>query len=109
MDEDEEILLFKHGGTGGTCRRWTLNDHDYINQIEYSYNRTYGYVTGVKFLTELGQLRTIGQSTRGRKVTYSYNQEKKFLGFMSYEVADKTYAFGAYDSICNHLEEGELP
>lgn len=51
----------------------------------------------------------MGQWTRGRRVVYSYNDEKKFIGFMSYEVNDKTYAFGAYDTVCNHLDEGELP
>ena len=54
-------------------------------------------------------MRSVGKASQGRKVTYSYNQEKKFLGFISYEVSDKTYAFGAYDSICNHLNEAELP
>ena len=66
-------------------------------------------MTGVKFLTKLGQLRTFGRESSGRRISYNYNEEKKFLGFMSYEVDDKTYAIGAYDSICNHLDESELP
>lgn len=66
-------------------------------------------MTGVKFLTKLGQLRTMGRESGGRRVSYNYNEEKKFLGFMSYEVDDKTYAIGAYDSVCNHLDESELP
>ena len=99
----------KHGGTGGSCRRWKLNDSDYITRIEYTYHQDEGYVTGVKFLTKLGQLRTIGRESSGRRVSYNYNEEKKFLGFMSYEVNDKTYAIGAYDSVCNHLAESELP
>ena len=109
IDDDEEVLLLKHGGTGGRCLRWTLNDHDFITRIEYAYSRRQGYVTGVKFLTERGQVRTIGTSMRGRSVAYSYSEEKKFLGFMSFEYEDKAYAFGAYDSICNHLEAEELP
>ena len=54
-------------------------------------------------------MRTIGQGNRGRSVVYKYGAEKKFLGFLSYELDDATYAFGAFDSICNHLNEGELP
>ena len=99
----------KHGSEGGECRRWTLNDHDYINQIEYAYDKQYGNLTGVMFLTELGEMRSVGQWTTGRRVIYQYNEEKKFIGFMSFELLDKTYAFGAYDSVCNHLEPGEVP
>ena len=49
--DDEELVLLKHGGDGGSCNRWSLNDNDYINRIEYTYDREYGFMTSVKFLT----------------------------------------------------------
>lgn len=51
VDGDEELPLEKHGAEGGTCRRWELNDDDYIRQIEYSYDPRKGNLTAIKFLS----------------------------------------------------------
>ena len=48
---DTEVKLLKHGGTGGKCKRWSLNDQDYIERIEYTYDRDFGNVMSVKLLT----------------------------------------------------------
>ena len=33
-------------------------------------------------------------------MNYYYHHGRKFLGFLSYELYDDTYAFGAYDTSC---------
>ena len=75
VKDDTEIKLLKHGGPGGKCKRWSLNDEDYIERIEYMYDREFGYVSSVRFLTEQGQTRTIGKDWSGRKrrIVYTYN------------------------------------
>ena len=32
-DDDNEVPLRKHGGTGGTCRAWRLQAEDYIRSV----------------------------------------------------------------------------
>ena len=48
---DEELHLQKHGGEGGKCHRWVLNDHDYITRVQYTYDWYDGFVTKVEFIT----------------------------------------------------------
>ena len=97
---DEELLLQKHGGEGGECHRWTLNDHDYITRVQYVYDWYDGYVNKVEFTTKQGQYRSVGRGD-GPFVAYYYSNEKQFVGFLSYEIDDETFSFGAYDSVCN--------
>ena len=53
-------------------------------------------------MTAQGERKTIG-SGRGPLITYYYDLYKQFVGILSYEVEGMTYAFGAFDSVCNHL------
>lgn len=56
----------------------------------------------VLFTTNLGDTRQIGQG-EGPLVTYFFADKKQFLGLVSVEVGGETYAFGTYDTVCNHL------
>lgn len=56
----------------------------------------------VLFTTNLGEKRQIGQG-EGPLVTYFFADKKQFLGLVSVEVGGETYAFGTYDTVCNHL------
>ena len=110
IEGDEELHLQKHGGEGGECHRWVLNDHDFITKVKYTYDWWDGFVTKVEFTTNQQQYRSIGKGD-GPFVRYHYNNEKQFVGFLSYEIDDETFAFGAYDSVCNHLgkdDSGEI-
>ena len=103
---EEELHLQKHGGEGGECHRWVLNDHDYITRVQYTYDWWDGYVVKVEFTTKQDQYRSIGRGD-GPFVPYYYNHEKQFVGFLSYEIDDETFAFGAYDSVCNHFDKDD--
>ena len=41
------LYLQLHGGRGGKCRRWVLNDNDYITQIHYTYDWYDGFINKV--------------------------------------------------------------
>ena len=99
---DEEFKLLSHGGPGGKCSRWVLQNHDFVTEIRYTYDATTDYLTKVRFKTRLEQERTIGRGS-GPSISYYFTEEKQFLGFYSYEIDDETFAFGAFDSVCNHL------
>ena len=98
---DQNLYLQLHGGRGGKCRRWVLNDNDYITQIHYTYDWYDGFVNKVEFVTAQDQYRSIGDGD-GPYVSYYYSSRKQFVGFLSYEIDDETFAFGAYNSIRNH-------
>lgn len=102
VKNDKEIRLLKHGGDGGSCKQWVLKDHDYITKVQYQFNTWTSYVDMVLFTTNLGDSRQIGQG-EGPLVTYFFADKKQFLGLVSVEVGGETYAFGTYDTVCNHL------
>jgi len=106
VNGDEEYRLQRHGGAGGPCYQWKLEDHDFIVKAQYQFDWITGYVDMVQFVTAKGVTKQIGSGT-GPLVTYHYSQEKQFTGIISYEIDDETYAFGAFDSVCNHLDKDD--
>ena len=107
VPNDPEIPLQRHGGTGGECYTWRLPDHDYIVRVQYQFDWITGFVDAVQFMTASGQMKEIGSGT-GPMIVYYYNVEKQFSGIISYEFSGRTYAFGALDSVCNHLTEEDF-
>ena len=70
--------------------------------MSYAFDWMTGFIEAVQFVTATGDFKVIGTGY-GPVVNYNYGVEKQFSGIISYEVGGKTYAFGAIDSICNHL------
>ena len=107
IEGDEAIPLLSHGGPGGECKKWVLPDHDFITEVRYTFNVATGYVIKVHFETWMEESRSFGRGS-GPAVSYFFNRENQFLGFHSYEIEEETYAFGAFQSVCNHLDESDL-
>ena len=99
----EELKLQKHGGEGGWCHRWELKPGDQVARIEYTYNEESGFLSRLRFWTELGYQHILGEG-HGRRVLYRYDKYKKFIGFLSYEIDDLTYAFGSFDNYCTDVD-----
>ena len=99
-DQGKTLPLYKHGGEGGSCRKWVLQEGDYIRTVQYTWNRLVYYVTEVAFQTHLGQTRVIG-GVDGSKVNYDFSAFQPFVGFYSYESEGRIYGFGIYEDDCH--------
>lgn len=108
-EQGKKLALYKHGGEGGSCRKWVLQEGDYIRRVQYTWNRMIYYVTEVAFQTHLGQTRVIG-GVDGSKVNYDFSAFQPFVGFYSYEAEGRIYGFGTYEDDC-HLapSQAKLP
>ena len=61
------------------------------------------FLARLRIFTHWGDQRVLGRG-HGNRVMYQYDKYKSFIGFLSYEFDDKTYAFGSYDDYCTDIE-----
>ena len=106
-NDEREVKLRKHGGSGGTCRQWRLADDDYIRMIQYTWNNQSFCVTQVVFKSHFEQTRVFGRGN-GTKINYEYTAFQPFIGFYTQEIDDTTTAIGAYEDDC-HGAPAKLP
>ena len=53
-NNDEAFELHKHGGEGGECHEWFIDDDDYIMFSRYVFNVWEGSLMGIGFETKNG-------------------------------------------------------
>ena len=105
---DEEFVLQRHGGEGGKCNKWVLDENDFIGHLEVFFDPVTGFIIKINVETWNGVKRTIGKGT-GPSVSYWFSDEKEMIGILSYEIDGDTFVFGTYDSYCNHFFEAPEP
>ena len=58
---DNWIPLRKHGSSGGTCRRWILDQDDYISNVEYTWHEKQQALVQILFRTRGRDERVLGR------------------------------------------------
>ena len=95
-------VRFDMHNSGGTCKKWTLDEGDSIKYIRAEFNDDEYKITKLYFMTRDKKRRIIG-SGNGRNTYFNFDMFSPFIGFHGYQsrYTGDILTMGIYRDVCS--------